>query len=400
MTSRKDFLKQLAIGGTPLMLPPVLSSYATSLVSSPGGGDAGYPSFSWDTVPVIGHFGKSQDVLTDDEIQFVADHYPLVVLEKGHGINTKGSTEAGTLHDAARLKKANPSIKVIFYWNAFIDYGGMYRPAVENTFDRHPEWALKDLKGNFVRVRGNKRYDHSNAALRKWWTDVAADIVNTENIDGVFVDAMPQLAMNRPARIKVWGEQKQNALEEGMMATYKMLRKKIGDDQLILYNGLRGRKKLWSDMGFRYYKYADAAMLEHFTALQGKSKEVTANDIEAIQQAGKMGKIVIVKGWPEFTWLDNEMMEKPYEELEKLSREQITYSLACFLVAAGEYAYFYYSWGYRANHGAFSWYPEFDKPLGKPKGDAIKNGWAYTRDFEHASVWVNIEKRQARIRWS
>jgi hypothetical protein len=115
-------------------------------------------------------------------------------------------------------------------------------------------------------------------------------------------------------------------------------------------------------------------MVEHFGALQGESKEVMVNDIEAIQQAGKMGKIVIVKAWPNFTWLDKEMMDKPFEELEKLSREQITFPLAAFLAAAGEYAYLCYTWGYRENMGTFSWYPEFDKPLGKPKGDAVRNG--------------------------
>jgi hypothetical protein len=112
-----------------------------------------------------------------------------------------------------------------------------------------------------------------------------------------------------------------------------------------------------------------------------------------------MGKIVIVKAWPNFTWLDKDMMDKPYEELEKLSREQITFPLAAFLAAAGEYAYLCYTWGYRENMGTFSWYPEFDKPLGKPKGDAVRNGWTYTREFEHALVWVDLEKRQGKITW-
>ena len=47
----------------------------------------------------------------------------------------------------------------------------------------------------------------------------------------------------------------------------------------------------------------------------------------------------------------------------------------------------------------FDWYPEFDKPLGPPLGDAIRNGWTYQREFEHASVFVDLENKTAKIDW-
>lgn len=358
-----------------------------------------YPAFSWDKVPVVAHFGKHDDELTKKQIDFLAEHFPVVVLEKSHAIKKLGSTEAGIAHDAARLKRASKDMKVFFYWNALIDYGSMYEASA--TFTAHPEWAVKDLQGNDVTVQAakRKRYDHSNPELRKWWTNVAIHECRKPAIDGVFIDALPQLAMNTPGNIKIWGQDKQQSMEQGLLQSLGTIRQQVGNDKLIIYNGLRGRKDLWPDMGMRYFKDCDAAMIEHFGALQGESKEVMANDIEAIQQAGKMGKIVIVKAWPNFTWLDKDMMDKPYTELEKLSREQITFPLAAFLAAAGEYAYLCYTWGYRENMGTFSWYPEFDKPLGKPKGDAVRNGWTYTREFEHALVWVDLEKRQGKITW-
>src|SRR5690606_14283859 len=121
---------------------------------------------------------------------------------------------------------------------------------------------------------------------------------------------------------------------------------KIGEEKLIIYNGLNGNEKMGPDMGLKYYRYCEAAMLEHFTSFLGKSKEATANNIKAIQEAGKMGKIVIVKGWPEFNWQDKGMMEKTFAELLELSRAQIDYPLACFLVAADKNAFFCYTWGY------------------------------------------------------
>ena len=40
-----------------------------------------------------------------------------------------------------------------------------------------------------------------------------------------------------------------------------------------------------------------------------------------------------------------------YDELERIARNDIVFPLACFLIGAGEYAYFCYSWGYRDTDG-------------------------------------------------
>ena len=47
-------------------------------------------------------------------------------------------------------------------------------------------------------------------------------------------------------------------------------------------------------------------------------------------------------------------------------------------------------------------YPSLKNPLGPPKGayKRVKpNGWEFTREFQHASVWVNTESREAKITW-
>jgi hypothetical protein len=80
-----------------------------------------------------------------------------------------------------------------------------------------------------------------------------------------------------------------------------------------------------------------------------------------------------------------------------LARERITFPLACFLVAAQPGSHFCYSWGYTDRHGMLETYPEFDRPLGPPKGDAVWQGLTATREFAHASVWVDLNTKQARI---
>lgn len=93
------------------------------------------------------------------------------------------------------------------------------------------------------------------------------------------------------------------------------------------------------------------------------------------------------------------MMKKPHDELAGLAGARLTFPLACFLVAAEPNCYFCYTWGYREADGTFDWYPEFDKPLGPPQGEARRTGWTYQRAFAHAAVFVDLERQTARIDW-
>ena len=102
---------------------------------------AHWPAFSWDTVPVYIHFGKSAGPLTEQELAFVARACDFVCLEKAHGMGALGSTEKGTARDAARLKALNPKMKVLFYWNTFLNYR-LYDACAEVA--KHPEWLFRD----------------------------------------------------------------------------------------------------------------------------------------------------------------------------------------------------------------------------------------------------------------
>ena len=102
---------------------------------------------------------------------------------------------------ATRIKQRNPSVKVLFYLNAFINWGGY-----EAYKTYRPEWTLRRADGEIVKHRsGTPRPDPSNAAFREWWSDVIANEMKRGPIDGVFVDALPQalgsgLAKRRPRR--------------------------------------------------------------------------------------------------------------------------------------------------------------------------------------------------------
>ena len=351
-----------------------------------------YPAFGWETVPVYIHFGKNTG-LTDDEISFVATHSDLVCLEKGHGSTPHGSTEAGIEFDVLRLKAINPELKLIYYWNTFLDYSSY---DAHDVYESHPEWWLYYQDGTLDLKNGRiKRYDLSNPEVREWWAEEVRKAVVERSADGVFMDAFPQIT--NAGNIDLWGQEKYDSIQDGLIELIKLTREKTDSTAILMFNGIRNTDAL--HFGMEYIDITDASAIEHFDHFASTSKENIQRDIEDMIEAGKKGKMVIMKAFPGFNWTMSDKMSEPYEDLLAEARENITFPLACYLAAAQAHSYFCYSWGYREQHGSLDWYEELDRPLGEPKGDAIKNGWVYTREFEHVSVWVNIETKEAKIEW-
>ncbi|MCP4310320.1 MAG: T9SS type A sorting domain-containing protein [Bacteroidetes bacterium] len=351
-----------------------------------------YPPFSWDKVPVYMHSGD-RDGLSDEEVAFVATHCSFYCFEKAHGVDALGSTEAGTEFDAQRLKAVNPDIALLYYWNTFLDY-----PFAEahTVYENHPEWWLYKQDGTLDLKKGRlKRYDLSNPEVREWWSEEVRKAVSEGSCDGVFMDAFPQIASE--ANITLWGQEKYDSIQDGLLELIRLTREKTDTSAILMFNGIRNTDGF--HFGMDYIDITDASAIEHFDQFASTSKENIQRDMEAMMEAGKRGKIVILKTFPGFNWTEKEKMSQPYEELLEEARENITFPLACFLIAAQPYSYFNYSWGYSPNYGTLEWHKELDRPLGKPLGDAVNDGWVYTREFEHVKVWVNLETKEAEIEW-
>ena len=344
--------------------------------------------FSWDRVPVYAHVGKTSGDFTPEQLDFLAKHFDFITIEKHQASHKHGSTEDGFVVAAREIKKRNPNAKVLFYWNASLDTSsrrGGYKAM--KTFPA--DGFLKNSEGDPVlRRKTVPNYDLTRQDVRDWWSDAAAKAVREYGADGIFADAMGQ------SPEKGLDDNKLAALVAARVALLEETRRKIGPDKLIIYNGLL------KDDPKKLLQFADGAMIESFGHPKyGDSKEALSESFEATHAAAKDGKIVILKGWPGFSFRETEMMQKPREELSRLSRDRITFPLACFLVSAQPNCYLHYTWGYREMHGTFDWYPEFDKPLGPPQGDATRTGWTYQREFAHASVAVDLENQTARIDW-
>jgi len=355
--------------------------------------DTHYPAFSWDKVPVAFHFGKKGDLLTKKEAKFIASRSNFVVLEKAHGFPKYKYSEDAIAADAEVLKALNPNMKVVFYWNAFLDYN-MYR--AHNTYQKHPDWWLKQKNGHLdLKSERTKRYDLSNPEVRNWWSDVAKTNLDNKNIDGVFFDGLVQVT--NPGNKQLWGTEKFDAIQQGLKDLIKETRAKIGDEKLIVYNGIRSTPIRNSENDFP--DFTDAVMIEHFGYFNSKTKENMLKDIQEMEQAGKSGKIVVFKTWPENAWLNKAFMKTSEKEKEIISNAHLNFALASFLAGAQKHSYFIYNWGYRLKMGSLLWYPEFDKPLGKPLNDMQVDGYILTRNYEHASIWVDLEHKTSKIDW-
>lgn len=94
--------------------------------------------------------------------------------------------------------------------------------------------------------------------------------------------------------------------------------------------------------------------------------------------------------------------------------ERLVESLAPFLIVANKRTFLSYAWFYNIEDGYIpcpaeyecgmpsKWYPEFSRPIGEPKGPATTDPTRtiWTREFQHASVFVDLRNRSAsKIYW-
>jgi hypothetical protein len=373
-------------------MKPRLTLLATLLLSplSALKADDGFPDFSWDHVPLYAHLGIG-DGLKPEQSEFLADHFDIITFTGGL---TRNSVEATIAAAAKTIKQRNPKAKVLFYWSSDIP-----KHQWAQSISTFPEGGYLQAKKN---GKDSKQFDVRRADVRDWWSGVAGKAAHEYNCDGIFIDGLTAGAPNQ-VWSRMFGAKQAAEMDQGVFAMLKQTREKMGPGKLIVFNPLHGYDAKRPGLGGQYLPGTDGAMVDDFdrgAKISQQSPEYMANTIETMRKAAKDGKIVIFKGWPQFTWrTDPDIMKKPHEEQHRLAREQITFPLACFLVGAERHCYFCYTWGWLGEYGTFDWYPEFDKKLGAPKGEAAREGMTYRRDFEHASVFVDLKKKAAKIDW-
>lgn len=379
------------------MLSPADQAYLEAQ-SSAAVAPAAYPEFSWDRVPLYMHIRKDR-AYSDEEIEFLAK-FPLITFEKSNGHRSFGSTEAGTLAAARRVKQLNPKAKILYYRNVIVHYGTY---AANQSLAEIPSALLRGHNDQTKLVRGKvAAYDLSNPLVRDWWVDNCQQMTSDPAIDGIFLDGNVKALEPGYLRNEIGAEKKQ-AVTAGYKLMMEQMREAVGPNELMLANILRAR---FEDGGFEYLNYFDGSYLEgFFYAVGGMTYEdYVAKGIDSIQRAAQAGKIIAFTAGLATPQNTSHMgIDELHAEVksDQQAREALIYRLAIFLVCAEEHSYFRAHEGYSANGNRnwMRWFEEYDRPLGPPLGPATKRGYQYTRSFAHATVFVDVLTREAEIQW-
>ena len=197
-----------------------------------------------------------------------------------------------------------------------------------------------------------------------------------------------------------------NQVQPAHVKLLKMTKDKLGQNSILLVNNA-------ADVS-SYVSNCDAVMYEHY----GMDKRYRTNphlfvkDWDQMLEVANMGKINIYRMTP-LSFVPHN--ESPVNEASLANRKKdssyadnytrnLIPSSACFLMGVQPYSYFMYGLGWGLHDGALIDFPETKKKLGLPKGkykEMAKEGkMVFTRRFEHAEVWVNLNTFEAEINWS
>ena len=361
------------------------------------------PAFSWDTLPLYAHVRKATK-FTPEELKHLAS-FPLITLEKTTGVKDYGSTDAGTIEAAKAIKQIDPTTKVLFYRNVIVHYPG-YR--YDDQLGSIPDAFLTSKKGEQNLVRGqNKAYDLSSEQLRKWWVETMATTTNHKAIDGLFLDGNVKVLSSYLKRTLPDG--KKEAVMRGFDQMMRDTRKALDPEKLMIANVLRAR---FDKGGLEFMDYFDGSYLEGFEhAVAGASKaDYLAKGIETAQTAARQGKIIaLTLNVSKASMSDGvDEVHGHLKDFESIDQDRVNFCIALFLVVAERHSYFCLHDGYNINPRGrrpttnalwLKSLPQYNKKLGAPKGPAVKQGYRYSREFEHASVKLNIESGKADIKW-
>lgn len=328
--------------------------------------------------------------------QFIAERADFICVEKAHAFNVLGASELGAKHEARAFKAINPDIRVLFYCNSAYawPYTSYNRGFAAEKIEAHPElkkFLLPHVKKNQLAHRsGIYFFDVLNPEFRTWWAETVAQGLEESECDGIFIDQMHGFVGMRRDRVK--------EIEWSMGDLIYQLKSRMGADQILLANNANG------DDAKHVYPLSEAVMFENYAPIRVTKENLLIKWGHMLKNA-REGKISVfrmgVEGVTRFTLA--KMTPAQIEvEVPEIAREKLEFALACFLIGAQPYSYFMYGWGWTLHDGTLMDYPEWQNSLGAPKGHyhrSFADGWEFTREFEHANVWVNTETREGRVTW-
>jgi len=352
------------------------------------------PTFSWDTVSTAMP-PRKRPPFTDEDYSRMARH---CIVAGGEAMDTAGE-----------IKKFNPDVAVIGYKNLVLHV----QSTADALFRDHPDWFLSSQGKPELNGKGkNKRpmYDLRKPEVREYWLQDVGRMLSDPSLDGVFLDAYAKVSFAPVVRAT-----QQDPPTDFIAAYHQMmdelLKRRANSGKIVIGNYLRATSE---DCHIpEVMMYLDGSYLEAFENVKSSPSDpqayekYVAKGIAAVQQVAQAGKMIILRlhALDDTEAVDEagdaagggESQTNPSRNFYK----NLEYKLAIFLICAEQYSYLSYYTPAPAKTSAelAPDLPEFKKPLGAPKGPAVRDGFTYTREFQYASVWLDLTKRQGRITW-
>jgi len=355
---------------------------------------SGYPEFSWDTVQRWVICNKGRSPLTDAEA-LALSKYQVVMFEKFNRLGY-GKYEQGTIESARKVKKYGTNTKMLFYWNTEKHFDHY---AANSTYKK--DWSQYTLDADGVTriytLFPGKPYHMINydfPEARQWWIDTAVNLVRDSEIDGVFIDKCDDKGY------PLWNKDGEMEPSTGRLQMYHDLKQQMPAGSLIIGNTVRNERPSGNkeNMAISEGSYLERMHRENKGSMPaqniGDAKVVA---IALMREATSKGKILMPRTGA------GANLKADEEEIRERLKTGLQFQLAYFLTAAGPYSYFMFQATERPSDASIAWdtkwMDEFNKPLGEPLGSPVRDGYEFTRSFEHVDVWVNVLTSEGRLYW-
>jgi hypothetical protein len=372
-------------------------------------------------------------LLTDTELSFVSQHYRVFSMEKCSGRASGNTTEEYIYSTASRLKKLDPTTKTIFYWAT--DQQGIWCYSAGATFNANTKWHFLDDHGNPVSNGHGPVLDFTNTEAAQWWSSYPLLGVDGKGhwrgepiakiLDGVLADGAhrPNYPNVSSTRLNQLGDAKFRAIA-AMQRQFTVLNGgQVMSNGINMYPPPNVDPRYPNNHNLQVLNFSRAIMNEHTCAFESVHwKNATYNlrrvseNLDAIDRASSLGTstTVFVQTWPgmyagvqEYPPVANggEPTPTTNDEWRNALRSHFAFAHALALTVAQTNVFWFYGSTWYSQSGGFipcpeapescrappEWYPDLNKPLGKPLGPRKAMGkYVWHREFEHASVVLNL----------
>jgi hypothetical protein len=343
----------------------VLSTVFLSFISASVRAEPGYAG-EWKKTRLYGHSYNSGD-FTDEQYDWIRDNFEYFTIEKTHlrAVYGNPSHELTSRLTATRLIEANPRCKPLMIYSVGGAYDDLFESEAQALID-HPDYFLYDTNGVTTSL------NVANTNENNWYIETVNSNCANSDLVGIFVDGFKGTYLSFPDNVR--------HMMEGMTGV-----------SFSLVNGFDFNPSGTAIRDFPdLLEFTDGVFIDSFFRRRCTSADSAVLLLDACLQIPNDYMLVC------FGSADGNTVE--------FGEWPITHEFthAAYLIVANDNTY--YRWVAEGQHNwndgsLMNWHEDFGKEMGEPLETAVKNGYVYTRVFEHCTVTLDVENKTSSIEW-